>query len=55
MATASEEMPLRTPPRRITRADAPIPFAVDLELELLPDREQLAAAIRAVTTEELVP
>lgn len=54
VATAAEEMPLRTPPRRITRADAPIPFAVELELELLPSRERLAAAIRSVATQELV-
>lgn len=53
VATAAEEMPLCTPPRRVTRADAPIPFAVDLELELLPSRERLKRAIRATTTEEV--
>jgi pyruvate dehydrogenase E1 component beta subunit len=51
LATAAEEMPLIAPPRRITRADATIPFAVDLERALLPSREQLAGALRAVTKE----
>ena len=48
LATAAEEFPLQAPPRRVTRADAPIPFAVDLELALLPSREQLADAVRGV-------
>jgi pyruvate dehydrogenase E1 component beta subunit len=39
---------LRAPVRRITRADATIPFAVPLELALLPSREQLANAVRNV-------
>lgn len=51
VATAAEEMALRVPPRRVTRADAPIPFAVELELALLPSRAQLADAIRAVALE----
>jgi len=51
VATAAEEMDLRVAPRRVTRADAPIPFAVDLELALLPSRTQLAEAIRAVALE----
>lgn len=52
VATAAEELAdaLVAPPRRITRADAPIPFAVELEVALLPSREQLAAAIRSVVT-----
>jgi pyruvate dehydrogenase E1 component beta subunit len=52
VATAAEEFAalLVAPPRRITRADAPIPFAVELEVALLPSRDQLAAAIRSVTT-----
>jgi pyruvate/2-oxoglutarate/acetoin dehydrogenase E1 component len=54
VATAAEELPLRVPPRRVTRADAPIPFAVNLELELLPSREQLATAVRSVLIEEVV-
>jgi pyruvate dehydrogenase E1 component beta subunit len=48
VATAAEEMPLAAPPRRVTRADAPIAFAVELELAALPSRAQLAAAVRAV-------
>jgi pyruvate dehydrogenase E1 component beta subunit len=50
VATAAEELAdaLVAPPRRITRADAPIPFAVELEVALLPSREQLAAAVRSV-------
>jgi pyruvate dehydrogenase E1 component beta subunit len=32
----------------VTRADAPIPFAVELEVALLPSREQLADAVRSV-------
>lgn len=52
VATAAEELAdaLVAPPRRITRADAPIPFAVELEVALLPSREQLATAIRSVVT-----
>lgn len=53
IATAVEEFGLRVPPRRITRADAPIPFAVELELALLPSRERLAAAVVSVAREEL--
>jgi pyruvate/2-oxoglutarate/acetoin dehydrogenase E1 component len=48
IATAVEEFDLQTRPRRVTRADAPIPFAVDLELALLPSYEQLITAVRAV-------
>jgi pyruvate/2-oxoglutarate/acetoin dehydrogenase E1 component len=47
-ATAAEEMRLVAPPRRITRADAPIPFAVELERALLPSRQLLVAAVLAV-------
>jgi acetoin:2,6-dichlorophenolindophenol oxidoreductase subunit beta len=47
-ATAAEEMHLVAPPVRITRADSPIAFAVELELEALPSRTQLATAIRSV-------
>jgi pyruvate dehydrogenase E1 component beta subunit len=52
VATAAEEMPLVARPRRITRADAPIAFAVELELAALPSRAELAAAVRAVADEE---
>jgi acetoin:2,6-dichlorophenolindophenol oxidoreductase subunit beta len=49
VATAAEEFAslLTAPPRRVTRADAPIPFAVELEVALLPSRDQLAAAVRS--------
>jgi len=48
LATAAEEFELRAPPKRVTRADAPIPFAVGLELALLPSRTQLVGAVRAM-------
>jgi acetoin:2,6-dichlorophenolindophenol oxidoreductase subunit beta len=51
VATAAEEMELAARPRRITRADAPIAFAVELERAVLPSREQLAAAVRASVAE----
>lgn len=53
LATAAEEWPLAAPPKRVTRADAPIPFAVELERRALPSREHLAAAIRAVLHQEV--
>jgi acetoin:2,6-dichlorophenolindophenol oxidoreductase subunit beta len=53
VATVAEEMPLLAPPRRVTRADMPIPFAVELELAALPSREQLAGAVREVVREEV--
>jgi pyruvate dehydrogenase E1 component beta subunit len=52
LATAAEEMQLAAPPRRVTRADVPISFAVELELAALPSRDRLAAAIRDVVREE---
>jgi pyruvate dehydrogenase E1 component beta subunit len=48
LATATEEMRLVAPPQRVTRADTPIAFAVELELAVLPSRAQLTAAIRSV-------
>lgn len=39
---------LRAPVRRVTRADATIPFAVPLELALLPSTDHVVAAIRSV-------
>ncbi len=54
VATAAEEMRLVSPPRRVTRADAPVAFAVGLELAVLPSRAQLAAAVRAVVRKEPV-
>jgi pyruvate dehydrogenase E1 component beta subunit len=53
LATAAEEFPLQAPPRRVTRADAPLPFAVELELALLPSRQQLADAVRGVLAWEV--
>jgi pyruvate dehydrogenase E1 component beta subunit len=54
-ATAAEEMRLIAPPRRVTRADAPVAFAVGLELAVLPSRAQLADAVTAVVRKEPVP
>jgi pyruvate/2-oxoglutarate/acetoin dehydrogenase E1 component len=51
LATVAEEMPLATPPKRVTRADVPISFAVELELAALPSRDRLRAAVRAVMKE----
>jgi pyruvate/2-oxoglutarate/acetoin dehydrogenase E1 component len=52
-ATAAEEMNLQAPPKRITRADAPIPFALELERAVLPSRDALERAIRAVVRERV--
>jgi pyruvate dehydrogenase E1 component beta subunit len=52
-ATAAEEMRLTAPPKRVTRADTPIAFAVELELAALPSRAGLAGAIRSVLREEV--
>jgi pyruvate dehydrogenase E1 component beta subunit len=51
VATAAEELVLDARPRRVTRADTPIAFAVELERAALPSRAQLAAAVRAVLLE----
>jgi pyruvate dehydrogenase E1 component beta subunit len=51
VATAVEEMELVARPRRITRADVPIAFAVELERAVLPSRDQLVEAVRAVAAE----
>ncbi|MET1005224.1 MAG: transketolase C-terminal domain-containing protein [Propionibacteriaceae bacterium] len=51
VATAAESMHLVAPPRRVTRADAVVPFAVALERVVLPSREQLTAAIHGVMKE----
>jgi acetoin:2,6-dichlorophenolindophenol oxidoreductase subunit beta len=52
LATAAEEMELVARPKRVTRADVVISFAVELELAALPSRERLAAAVRTVVREE---
>lgn len=51
LATAAEEMRLVARPRRVTRADAPIPFAVELERSALPSRGQLRDAVMATVRE----
>ena len=53
LATAAEEMELAAPPRRVTRADTVVPFAVELELAVLPSRSQLERAVRAVVAEKV--
>ena len=46
VATAAEEMDLRCPPKRVTRADVPaVPFSMPIEQAVLPSRSQLVAAI----------
>jgi pyruvate/2-oxoglutarate/acetoin dehydrogenase E1 component len=54
LATAAEELELRVPPKRVTRADTPIAFAVELARAALPSREALAGAVRATMKEERV-
>ncbi|MGZ8693673.1 MAG: alpha-ketoacid dehydrogenase subunit beta [Gaiellaceae bacterium] len=49
VATAAEEMTLRSRPRRVTRGDAPISFAVELERSVLPSEGQLIDAIRSLS------
>ena len=53
LATVAEEMPLATPPKRVTRADVPIAFAVELELAALPSRDRLRSAVLAVMKQEV--
>ncbi|MFD7579523.1 alpha-ketoacid dehydrogenase subunit beta [Kitasatospora sp. NPDC059817] len=49
LATASEEMRLIAPPRRVTRPDGTVlPFAPALDRALQPGREQLRHALQAV-------
>jgi pyruvate/2-oxoglutarate/acetoin dehydrogenase E1 component len=48
VATAAEELDLRTRPIRVTRGDAPIAFALELERAVLPSEGQLTAAIRGL-------
>jgi acetoin:2,6-dichlorophenolindophenol oxidoreductase subunit beta len=52
VATAAEEFRMQVPPRRITRADAPIPYGVELELALIPDRAQVIRACREMLERE---
>jgi pyruvate/2-oxoglutarate/acetoin dehydrogenase E1 component len=49
LATAAEEMRLVAPPKRVTRPDAAIlGFSPEIDLVLLPSREQLTTAIQKV-------
>lgn len=49
LATAAEQMRLIAPPRRVTRPDSAVLGCVpELDMALLPNREQLATAIRKV-------
>ena len=50
VATAAEEMDLRTRPIRVTRSDTPIGFALELERAALPSDAELASAIRKLCT-----
>jgi pyruvate/2-oxoglutarate/acetoin dehydrogenase E1 component len=52
LATAAEEMALKVPPRRVTRADAPISFALELEKAVLPSTDQLRIAVLRVVGEK---
>ncbi len=48
IATASEEMRLVAPPRRVSRPDgAVLPFALELDVAVQPSRDQLRAAVQA--------
>jgi pyruvate dehydrogenase E1 component beta subunit len=47
VATVCEQVDLASRPRRVTRADVPVPFTPDLELAMLPDRDSLRQTIRA--------
>jgi pyruvate/2-oxoglutarate/acetoin dehydrogenase E1 component len=54
IATVAEEVPLRSYPRRVTRADVAIPFAPVLERTLIPGKDAIAAAVRDVMGEVVV-
>jgi len=55
VATAAEELDLRTRPIRVTRGDAPIAFALELERAVLPSEGQLTAAIRGLCASGVRP
>jgi acetoin:2,6-dichlorophenolindophenol oxidoreductase subunit beta len=54
LATAAEEMALKVPPRRITRADAPVSFALGLEKAVLPSVEQLRLAVLGIAMDKVL-
>jgi acetoin:2,6-dichlorophenolindophenol oxidoreductase subunit beta len=47
IATVCEHIDLATRPRRVTRADVPVPFTPALEIAVLPDRDSLRETVRA--------
>jgi acetoin:2,6-dichlorophenolindophenol oxidoreductase subunit beta len=52
LATVAEQIPLAAAPKRVTRPDgAVLPFALELDRAVQPNRDQLAAAVRAVMKE----
>ena len=51
IATVTEDVPLRSKPRRVTRADVAIPFAPVLERTLIPGKDSIAAAVKDVMGE----
>jgi pyruvate/2-oxoglutarate/acetoin dehydrogenase E1 component len=51
LATAAERVELSAPPKRITRADIPVPFSQVLEPAMLPSVDRLSEAIDAVLGE----
>jgi pyruvate dehydrogenase E1 component beta subunit len=53
VAFAAENLAMVAAPRRITRADVPVPFAPVLETQVLPSREQIATAVRSSVKEGL--
>lgn len=48
IATITEEMPLRSRPRRVTRADVAVPFAPILEKAVVPAQDAISAAVKSV-------
>ncbi|MGH3156883.1 MAG: transketolase C-terminal domain-containing protein, partial [Streptosporangiaceae bacterium] len=49
IATVTEEMALIAPPKRVTRPDgAVLPFALELDRAVQPNRDQLSTAVRTV-------
>lgn len=48
LATVVEQVELRSPPRRVTRADATVPFSPVLEQAVLPKRDEVVRAVMEV-------
>jgi acetoin:2,6-dichlorophenolindophenol oxidoreductase subunit beta len=51
IATIAEEIPLRSRPRRVTRADVAVPFAPVLEKAVVPGKDAISAAVKAAMEE----